>query len=96
MILVDTNIKECCAKFYCPELDHNIRVRDQNLRVSHSGRNACLQCWNYYKDMYGKLGWKLASNSDISYSIKVDDNRKRVVTSEGETKGKETVEPLDL
>jgi hypothetical protein len=46
--------------------------------------------------MYGKLGWKHASNSDTSYSIKVDDNRKRVVTSEGETKGKETVEPLDL
>jgi len=37
-----------------------------------------------------------ASNSDTSYNIKVDYNRRRAIASKGESEGKEKVELLDL
>jgi len=42
------------------------------------------------------LGWRHASNSDTSYNIKVDYNRRRVIALKGEAEGKVKVEPLDL
>ncbi len=72
LIPVNKNIKECCVKFYCLELDREIRIRDLILKISHSRRNAHLQCWSYYKDLYDKLGWKHVGNSDTSYNHSYD------------------------
>jgi hypothetical protein len=89
-----TNLKGCCAQFYYPKLDHKIEVGDRVLRVSYSWKNAHLLCWNYSKDLYGKLGWRYARYNDTNYNIKIDGNTIHAITSKG--KVEEKVEPLDL
>jgi hypothetical protein len=45
-------------------------------------------------DLYGKLSWKYASDSDINYNIKVNGNQIWAIASKGE--GKKKVKPLDM
>ncbi len=82
LIHVDIDLKGCCAQFYCLELDHKIGVGDLVLRVSYSSRNACLLCWSYSKDLFGKLGWRYIGDNDTSYNIKVNDNKIWAITSQ--------------
>jgi hypothetical protein len=75
LIPINTYLKGCFAQFYYPELDHKIRVGDRVLIISYFGKNARILCWNYSKDLFGKLGWRYVSCNDINYNIKVDGNK---------------------
>jgi hypothetical protein len=43
-----------------------------------------LLCWIYFKDFYGRLCWRYVGKSDINYSIRIDNNRNKVVDSKKE------------
>jgi hypothetical protein len=56
------------------------------IKTMYSGRNSHLLCWIFFKGLYGKLGWRFVEKSDISFNIRIDDNKIRAVRSERKDK----------
>ncbi len=59
------------AQFYKLKIDHKIRIGDT---IVLFGRRSFLFCWSFFKDLYGKLGWRFVGRNDICFNLKIEDN----------------------
>jgi hypothetical protein len=59
------------------EIDNKIRIGNMLIKTLYSNGIRI-----FSKGLYGKLGWGFVGKSDICFSIKIDDNRIRVVRLE--------------
>ncbi len=92
-LLVSNMAPRCCVQFYKLEIDDNFRIGDYILRISYTKQVVHMLCQVYFKDFYERLCGRYVGRSGINYSVKIDNNKRRVVDSK---KGKEvpTVENL--
>jgi hypothetical protein len=81
-IPIDIIIKNCCEKFYKPELDKRIKAGDCILRIAYSGKVSHMFCWLYCTDLYGCSFWRYISRNDMDYNIKIGSNKLQYVESE--------------
>ncbi len=58
-----------------------IRIGDMFIRIVYLGKNSHLLCWIFSKGLYGKLGWGFVGNNDVCFSIRINDNKIKVVRS---------------
>lgn len=66
------------------QVDDNFNIRDQILRISYTWQVTHMFCWVHYKDFYDRLCWRYVGKSDVNYSIRIDNNRRRVMEFEKE------------
>ncbi len=66
------------AQFYKSKIDHKIRIGDT---IVLSSRNSFLFCWSFFKDLYGKLGWRFVGRNNICFNLKIGDNMFRAISS---------------
>jgi len=78
------------AQFYRSKIDHKIRIGDM---IVLSSRSSFLFCWSFFKDLYGKLGWRFVGRKDICFNLKIKDNMIKAISSK---RKEEVLEANDL
>jgi hypothetical protein len=66
------------------QVNDSLNIRDRILWTSNTWQVAHIFCWVYYKDFNDRLCWRYVGKSDVSYSIRIDNNRRRVMEFEKE------------
>jgi hypothetical protein len=67
-------------------VDAHVKIGDCIMRIAYTCQTAHLLCWVYFRDFYRRMCWRYVGTSYINYSIKIDNNRRRVIDFKKEEK----------